>query len=203
MFWNFSSVQWECLSLTGVKCRRNIHDRGVWISLTRDYTLASFDLAQIASLLADHFMACEEGDGKMARGGPWGSITSLELYWEGPFTTYQPHEHRWACHFEPVPSPLNSPYTHLIRWGNHKEITLAKYKAKQPSRGRCSIRVIIIISVSSIPWLLFTCCDVKVALSESVHQRENSIPEKLRNKKIWLSFEILLAKSLWNQNGAR
>ena len=198
MFWNFSSVQWECLSLTGVKCRRNIHDRGVWISLTRDYTLASFDLAQIASLLADHFMACEEGDGKMARGGPWGSITSLELYWEGPFTTYQPHEHRWACHFEPVPSPLNSPYTHLISQRDN----LGKVQS-QTTITKCSIRVIIIISVSSIPWLLFTCCDVKVALSESVHQRENSIPEKLRNKKIWLSFEILLAISLWNQNGTR
>lgn len=43
-------MQWDPLSLTGVKGKRNIHDRGTWVSLATDSKSASFDPAQITSL---------------------------------------------------------------------------------------------------------------------------------------------------------
>lgn len=54
---------------------------------------------------------------------------------------YLPATLAWMSnsHFEPIPLPLNSPYPHLIRCGNQKEITFATYKVKQLSQGRCSI----------------------------------------------------------------
>lgn len=52
-------------SLPGVVHTTNIHDIGTWISSIRDYKLASFDLAQVTSLLEDYFMTCKKGDGKI------------------------------------------------------------------------------------------------------------------------------------------
>ncbi|KAF6125527.1 hypothetical protein HJG60_009944 [Phyllostomus discolor] len=60
-------VQWDSLSHTSIVCRSNIHDDGTWILSIRDYKLASFDPAQVTSLLGDHFMVCEEANGKMAQ----------------------------------------------------------------------------------------------------------------------------------------
>lgn len=87
------SVQWASLSLIGGKCRPNIHERGAWVSPTRDDKLVSFDLVQTALLLEDDFMACEEGNGEMAQRALESVRPVWSLYGETPFTTYQLHGH--------------------------------------------------------------------------------------------------------------